>query len=142
MSASCLPLDKLSEANEGNRMMNPWFQVALGGAFGALGRYAIGRALPWDAQGWPLHTFVANVIGGLLMGGVAGVLQARGLEAYTPLLMTGVLGGFTTFSAFSLETWTLFEQGQGPLALCYVFLSVIGAIAAVAGGLFLARFLS
>lgn len=123
-------------------MMNPWFQVALGGASGALARYAIGRALPWDGQGWPLHTLAVNIIGGLLMGLVAGVLQARGLGGYGPLLLTGLLGGFTTFSAFSFETWTLFDQGQVPLALGYVFLSVTGAIAAVAGGLFLARFLS
>lgn len=120
-------------------MMNPWFQVALGGALGAVGRYGIGRALPWAGHGLPLHTLTANLLGGLLMGLVAAALQQRAAGDYAPLLMTGLLGGFTTFSAFSLETWTLFGQGQFLLALAYVFLSVTGAIAAVAGGLFLAH---
>ena len=88
--------------------------VGLGGAFGAICRYLLGvqagRAL---GSAWPYGTLAANVIGGLLMGVLAGVLAHRGggdQERWRLLLGVGVLGGFTTFSAFSLETALMIER--------------------------------
>ena len=103
--------------------------VALGGAIGASARYGLGlaalRLVP--AATWPWATFVANVAGGLLMGALAGWLAQKGgaqQEAIRLFAAVGVLGGFTTFSAFSLDTLMLVNRGQGGLALIYVTASV------------------
>ncbi|KAJ54799.1 protein CrcB [Actibacterium mucosum KCTC 23349] len=114
-------------------------QVALGGAVGASARYLTGlAALRLLGPGFPWGTFVVNVVGSFVMGILAVVLVQSG-GRFSPLLMTGVLGGFTTFSAFSLDAVTLFERGQVGLALLYVGGSVLVSIVALAAGLFLAR---
>ena len=117
-------------------MMNPYLQVALGGAIGSAARFGLYRALP--APGFPLATFMVNVAGSLLMGLLSALLAQRG-GAWAPLLLTGILGGFTTFSAFSLDTLTLWERGQGGLAAFYVAASVLLSLAAVALGLTIGR---
>lgn len=110
--------------------------VMLGGAFGSGARYLLASrfAAPWG-------TLAVNLIGGLLMGMLVGALLRTnaGNEQVRLLLGVGVLGGFTTFSAFSLDSWFLIERGQLPLALTYIGLSVIGSIAALAAGLMLVR---
>jgi fluoride exporter len=117
------------------------FLVMLGGAIGAGARHLVGRAL-LHALGpdYPFGTLVVNCGGGLLMGLLAGWLarhpSAEGARAF---LATGVLGGFTTFSAFSLDAVLLAERGALTAAVGYVLLSVAGAIAAVIAGLALAR---
>ncbi|MCZ0961481.1 fluoride efflux transporter CrcB [Paracoccus benzoatiresistens] len=117
-------------------MMNPYLQVAIGGAIGSVARLGMYRAMP--PGGLPLATFAVNVAGSLVMGLLAALLAVRG-GAWAPLLLTGVLGGFTTFSAFSLDAVTLWERGQGGLAVLYVAGSVILSLAAVLIGLTIGR---
>lgn len=115
--------------------------VMLGGAIGAGARHLVGRAaLALAGPGWPWGTLTVNIAGGLLMGLIAGTLaRGGGGEAARLLLGTGVLGGFTTFSAFSLEVATMMERGALVAAALYAGLSVAGAVAALFGGLALAR---
>ena len=88
--------------------------VALGGAAGAVARYLVGvQALRSFGPHWPWGTFAVNVVGGFLMGALAGWLAHRGgadQERWRLLLGVGVLGGFTTFSAFSLEAALMIEK--------------------------------
>ncbi len=121
--------------------MNPIILVMSGGALGAGVRYGLTRALPVAANGWPWPTFVANVVGGLAMGVLATWLL-RGDNSAEPLRLfvgVGVLGGFTTFSAFSLEMAQMVERGQGGLAAVYAAASVILALGALFVGMMLAR---
>ena len=96
-------------------------QVALGGAIGAALRFisgvAILRLLPTV---FPIAILSVNVVGSFLMGVFVVWSAQRGMGHLNPLIMTGVLGGFTTFSAFSLEAYTLFERGQVGAASTYV----------------------
>ncbi len=131
-------------------MINVVF-VMLGGAFGSLCRYMLGRLTAtwwanesWPLTVWPLGTFLANVIGGLLMGLLMGALLGplKGVidtERARLLLGVGVLGGFTTFSSFSLETVQMLERRAYGLAISYAALSVILSVAAVALGMFVIR---
>ena len=118
-------------------MMNPFLQVALGGAIGATARYGVYRAIP--VTGFPVATGVVNVLGSLAMGLLAALMAHRWNNHYAPLLLTGVLGGFTTFSAFSLDALTLWERGQGGAALIYILASVGLSIAAVLAGMAIGR---
>ena len=89
--------------------------MALGGAIGAVGRYLSGvAALRFFGGEFPMGTLVVNVLGSFLMGVAFVYLVGRGGESskMVPFLMTGVLGGFTTFSAFSLDLWALFDKGR------------------------------
>lgn len=112
-----------------------------GGAVGAGARYLVGQAtLAALGPGWPWGTLTVNLVGGLLMGLLAGsMLNTQAGEAWRLLLGVGVLGGFTTFSAFALDAVRMIERGAQGQALGYVAVSVIGSIAAVAGGMALAR---
>src|SRR5690606_28228698 len=101
--------------------------VMAGGAIGSALRYFAGRlAFHLWGPGWPWGTLAVNVIGGLAMGLLAGILAARaqGGEVIRLLLAVGLLGGFTTFSSFSLETWLMVERGELLSALAYVSASV------------------
>jgi len=115
--------------------------VMLGGALGSGARYLTGRAtLSLFGPGYPYGTLAVNLIGGLLMGLLAGILaRHQGSEPWRLFVGVGVLGGYTTFSSFALDAVTLAEGGAPFVALGYVILSVTGAIAALAVGLFLAR---
>ena len=121
-------------------MVMTFLYVALGGAIGSALRFGVGLAvLRLAAPGFPLAILTVNVIGSFLMGMVVVWAVQRGLTAWQPFLMTGILGGFTTFSAFSLEAFTLLERGQTGAAALYVALSVAGSIGALAAGVMLAR---
>jgi CrcB protein len=118
--------------------------VGLGGAIGAMARYGVGLAATRLAPGatWPWATLTVNVVGGLLMGLLVGWMAERagaGQENIRLLGAVGVLGGFTTFSAFSLETVLMIERRQFGMAAGYVAVSVVVAIAALMVGLMVAR---
>ncbi len=122
--------------------MNHLFLVMLGGAIGAGARHLTGRAaLALWGPGFPWGTLIVNLVGGMLMGLLAGWLAARasGDEALRYLLGVGVLGGYTTFSAFSLETATMLQRGDYAVALLYILASVAGSILALFAGLQIAR---
>ena len=116
-----------------------------GGAIGAGLRYLVGRAaFVHLAPGWPWGTWIVNIAGGFLMGLLAGLLarSSDGGEQLRLFLGVGILGGFTTFSAFSLETVLMLERGDNAAAAAYVATSVAGAVLALMGGLSLARALA
>ena len=105
--------------------------VLIGGAAGAGLRYEAGRAaLRIAGPGFPWGTLVVNLAGGLLMGLLAGVLAGEGMTGRPLwlLLGVGVLGGFTTFSAFSLDLFGMLERGEAGVAALYALASVLGAL--------------
>jgi len=120
--------------------MTSLIQVALGGAIGASARYLTNVAtFRFFGPGFPWGTVVVNVLGSFLMGVLVVVLAQLSGNRFAPLLMTGVLGGFTTFSAFSLDAVTLWERGEALYAFGYVAGTVSVSIAALIAGLFVAR---
>ncbi len=119
--------------------------VFLGGGIGSTLRHVINMAsMRAFGTGFPYHTFIINITGSTVMGLVAGYLAFKG-EASQPwrlFLMTGVLGGYTTFSAFSLDAAMLYERGEIGLALAYVVGSVVLSLIGLFVGLALMRHLA
>lgn len=115
-------------------------QVALGGALGASARYmtnvAVMRAI---GPGFPWGTIIVNIVGSFLMGMLVVALAHKDATRLAPFLMTGLLGGFTTFSAFSLDVVTLWERGAVLTAGAYVAGSVILSITALVAGILAMR---
>ena len=119
--------------------------VFVGGGLGASLRHTIniacakciGTAFPWG-------TFIINITGSTVMGLIAGYLAFKGAasQPWRLFLMTGILGGYTTFSAFSLDTALLYERGEIAAALFYVLGSVVLSIAGLFAGLALVRHLT
>ncbi len=119
--------------------------VMLGGALGAAARHLTGRAtLAWFGPGYPWGTLAVNLLGGFLMGVLAGSLArfGQGGDQWRLLLGVGVLGGFTTFSAFSLDLMNMIERGDWAAGIGYALLSVIGSVVALAAGLGIVRALA
>ena len=116
--------------------------VFFGGGLGATLRHVINLACArWIGTGFPWSTFIINVTGSTVMGLIAGYLAFKG-EASQPwrlFLMTGILGGYTTFSAYSLDAALLYERGELGLAALYVLGSVVLSIAGLFAGLALVR---
>ncbi|MDB5663033.1 MAG: fluoride efflux transporter CrcB [Sphingomonas bacterium] len=122
--------------------MPPLLLVMVGGAIGAGARYQVGAvALRRFGSGFPWGTLAVNLAGGLLMGLLVGLLAraSAGGEAARLLLGVGVLGGFTTFSAYSLEAYTMFSRGDYATVTVYSLSSVVGAVLMVGAGLWIAR---
>ncbi len=117
--------------------------VALGGALGASLRFLFGRwALVAFGPGFPFGTWGVNILGGLIMGLLVGTLaRTGGSENMRLLLGVGVLGGFTTFSAFSLELYEMIIRGETLMGLAYAVSSVAGSVVALWTGVMLARML-
>jgi fluoride exporter len=117
--------------------MNSLFPVMIGGALGAGLRYGAGLLV---VGRFPWATLGVNLLGGFLMGLLmALVMKGSANEAVRLFAGVGILGGFTTFSAFSLDMWQMVERGQNGLALGYVLASVVGSILLLALGLSLGR---
>ncbi len=117
-------------------------QVGLGGALGAIGRYTTGLAAARVlGNGFPFGTFAANVIGSFIMGVAYVFLMTRDeqISPLVPLIMTGFLGGYTTFSAFSLDLWSLIDQERLIAAALYFGGSIGVAFVALVGGILMAR---
>ena len=119
-----------------------FFQVALGGALGATLRYAtVISAARILGAGFPVGTIFINILGSFIMGFLVVALDQRNWLNLYPFLMVGLLGGFTTFSAFSLDTYMLYEQGNIVGLMLYVTISVLFSIMALFGGIWLVRYL-
>lgn len=123
--------------------MMSFFTVALGGAIGASARHGLGLALlRLSGPSFPAGTLVANIIGGFLMGMLMGWLMKAAPDNANNIRLfagVGILGGFTTFSAFSLEAMRMLEAKSYGMFSAYVGASVVFSIAAVALGLILMR---
>jgi CrcB protein len=123
-------------------MLNLLF-VALGGAVGSVSRYVLNdRVRAVLGTSWPTGIFTINVLGGLLMGCLVGVLALRGgadQERWRVLIGVGVLGGFTTFSSFSLDVALMIERKAYGQAATYSLASVVVSVMALFAGLMLMR---
>jgi CrcB protein len=126
-----------------NKLTLELAMVFCGGGTGAIARYLVGmQTLRLFGSRWPYGTFTVNVVGGLLMGALVSFLAHRGgvdQDRWRVLLGVGVLGGFTTFSAFSLEVALMIERRAYAMAGAYVAGSVVLAVAALFVGLITAR---
>lgn len=111
--------------------------ISVGGALGAVARYLVGLAMPYEPHGWPWSTLLVNVSGCLLIG----VLMVLVLEVWVahrlvrPFLGVGVLGGYTTFSTYAVDVQQLIAAGRPGLALAYLAATVIAALVAVQAGI-------
>lgn len=123
----------------GGMFMN-LFQVAFGAAVGASLRYGVNLfALRMLGPGVPAGTVIVNILGSFCMGAAIVVLSGGASHRFAPLLLTGLLGGFTTFSAFSLDALTLYTRGAIWQCALYIGLSVAGALIAIMAGMAMAR---
>ncbi len=115
----------------------PWLQIAvisLGASFGAVMRWLAGVWLNGRWNGFPLGTLFVNCLGGLLIGSALVWFERTPSETMRLLVVTGVLGGFTTFSAFSVESLIMLQRGEWGLALMHTVAHVAGALAFAALG--------
>ena len=111
--------------------MSEFLFVALGGALGASFRYGI-SLIPWKGT-FPVLTLITNLLGAVLIGLIVGIASGNGKMSDNQILFwkTGVCGGFTTFSTFSLEAMNLLEQGKTAYGILYIVLSVLACIVGV-----------
>ena len=121
-----------------------WLSIAIGGAMGAMGRYWVSSCLlPISSYKFPYATFSVNVVGSLLMGILYVLIVERGglPEQARHLLMVGFLGAFTTFSTFSLDAISLWQNGGQTMALIYVISTVFSCLLAIIVAIWLTRLL-
>lgn len=122
--------------------MMQWLAIAIGGALGSMARFAsVGYITPWLNYRFPIGTLTVNVLGSLLIG-IAYVVLVEKIAApseWRLFFITGLLGGFTTFSAFSLEVLQLWQGGHVFNAFAYALGSVAVCLLAVFVGVFLAQ---
>ena len=124
----------------------PILLVFLGGGLGSVLRLAVVQASRiWLSPDFPFGTFIVNVVGGLAAGAIAAIVLSRNSGAgdgFSLFLLTGFLGGFTTFSAFSLDAVQLWQRGVFAMAALYVVASVLVSIGATAAGFAAVRLLT
>lgn len=119
-----------------------WLAIAIGGALGAMARYAVTAFLtPLSPSRFPIGTLTVNVLGSLLIGVfyVLIIEKAHLDQQWRHVMMVGFLGAFTTFSTFSLETFSLWHNGQPGMAISYIFISVAACLVAVATAVFVTQ---
>lgn len=121
-----------------------WLAVGAGGALGSLARHAVNRAVQqhWPLERFPFATVTVNLAGCAAIGILAGLIAAGRLPMRQPwreFVFVGILGGFTTFSTFGLDTVTLVRAGETGRALANVAVQVVFGLAAVYAGLVLAQ---
>jgi CrcB protein len=119
--------------------------VFIGGGLGSTLRHVVNVVCPrLFGANFPYHTFIINITGSIIMGLIAGYLAFKGdaSQSWRLFLMTGILGGYTTFSAFSLDSALLYERGEIGLSLLYVLGSVLLSILGLFAGLSLIRHLT
>ena len=118
--------------------MVTWFAVALGGALGSMARHGVNVLVARRLMGpGPLSTAIVNVVGCAIIGVLAGLIASGHLrlsQAARTFVFVGVLGGFTTFSSFGLDTFTLVQEGRQMQAAANVLVQVVVGVAAVFGG--------
>lgn len=115
--------------------------IAVGGAIGGALRYALNEAIPHGADGFPWATFLENVTGCLVLGALmVYLLDVWSPHRYArPFLAVGLLGGFTTFSAYTVETATLLRSGHAPTAFAYLGATIVAGLVATWAGIAVAR---
>ena len=119
--------------------------VFIGGGLGSCLRHAVNVICPrFLGTNFPYHTFIINITGSTIMGLIAGYLAFKGdaVQSWRLFIMTGILGGYTTFSAFSLDAGLLYERGEIGLAAAYVLGSVVLSIIGLFAGLAIVRSLA
>ena len=124
--------DKKSEVNSMDTVQNCLY-IGLGGALGAVFRYLFGLLPFRHSSGFPLTTFIVNVLGAFCIGLIV-ALAAKNMITDPHVILflkTGICGGFTTFSTFSLESSQLLKDGRAPVGMLYIAVSVVLCIAAV-----------
>jgi fluoride exporter len=127
------------------RQVTGYILVFIGGGLGSTLRHTINMVCArLLGTAFPYHTFIINITGSTVMGLIAGYLAFKGgaSQPWRLFLMTGILGGYTTFSAFSLDAAMLYEKGEIGLAALYVVGSVVLSIAGLFAGLALVRHLT
>jgi CrcB protein len=113
--------------------------VFIGAGIGGVARYGIGRMMATQSSTFPWNTLLVNITGSLLIGLLAAMAQGRGLSAQTQaFLIVGICGGYTTFSAFSVETVTMIQGGHWSRATIYALASVVLCVVATLAGMRLA----
>lgn len=122
--------------------MHGWLAVAIGGALGAVARHAVnGWLAPLQGDRFPLSTLLVNLTGSIAMGVLYVLVIERGILSleWRYFAMVGLLGAFTTFSAFSLDVLALWQNGQFLLALAYIVASVVLSVGGLALAVFVTR---
>jgi CrcB protein len=107
-----------------------WLAVALGGALGAMSRYGLVQLFPVAYSGFPWATWIANIIGSILVGFFYVLITEKGMvsEQWRPMIMIGFLGALTTFSTFALESVTLWQNNQLVNSVLYVISTTLGCL--------------
>jgi fluoride exporter len=116
--------------------------VFLGSGLGGMARYGVGMLVArWSATAFPWGTLIVNIAGAALMGLVMGTFAAKEIDhpALRLFLTTGILGGFTTWSTFSLDAVTLWQRGEAPMAVSYVAASLVLSLVVLTAALALSR---
>ncbi len=120
----------------------PVAAVFIGGGLGSMARYLVGlAAVRWIGSGFPSGTLIVNAAGSLLMGLLAGLIAThpRSDHNLALFLTTGLMGGFTTYSTFSLDTATLWNRGEVAMTAVYLASTIVVGLVGVFGGLMLSR---
>ena len=123
-------------------MIWSFVQVAIGGALGASMRYAsILGVVGLFGVRFPIGTLLVNILGSLLLGFLVVLIDQRNWASLAPFLIMGILGGFTTFSAFSLDAYNPFARGDLIACLAYIVFSVSFSISALVTGIIIGRYI-